>query len=312
MFLYNRINRQELRKKAAKDPFRRITLSFYRYERIADPSGLRNSLYKFWQSLNVLGRIYIAREGINAQLSVPEHSIDAFISHLYSNPLFSNIPIKKAIEEEGNSFFKLTVKVKNKIVADGLNDSTFNPGDTGKRVDAVTFHNMADEAIVVDMRNSYESEVGHFDNAICPDVKTFREALPRAVNALEGKEHQNILLYCTGGIRCEKASAWLKHNGFKNVYQLDGGIIEYTRQIKEKGLKSKFRGKNFVFDERMGERITNDILGRCHHCGAPSDRHVNCAHQPCHTLIIQCTQCSETMHDCCSEKCRSEYISVNK
>jgi len=310
MFLYNRVNKKELRKKVASEPFRRITLSFYRYVHIDNPEKLRDDLYAYWQSLKVYGRIYIAREGINAQMNVPEHSILDFISHLYNNPFFKDVPIKQAVEDDSKSFFALKIKVKNKLVADGLKENTFDPGDTGKRLDAVTFHNMTDEAetVLVDMRNRYESEVGHFKNALCPDVKTFRESLPKTLKQIEDKKDKNILLYCTGGIRCEKASAYFKHHGFKNVYQLDGGIIQYAKEIEKLGMQSKFIGKNFVFDERMGERITPDVLGKCHRCGNSNDRQVNCTLDSCHTLMIQCEKCAEEMKGCCSEKCFNEYI----
>ncbi len=310
MFLYNRVNKKELRKKVAAEPFRRFTLSFYRYVYIPEPEKLRDELYKSWQSQNVYGRIYIAHEGINAQMNVPEHFVTEFINHLYKNPLFTDVPIKQAVEDDSKSFFALKIKVKSKIVADGLRDNTFDPGDTGKRLDALTFHTMSDEpgTVLVDMRNRYESEVGHFKNAICPDVKTFRESLPKMLKELEDKKVQNLLLYCTGGIRCEKASAYFKHHGFKNVYQLDGGIIQYAKEIEKLGIESKFIGKNFVFDERMGERITQDVLGNCYHCGGSSDRQVNCALDSCHTLFIQCEKCAEERKGCCSEKCFNEYI----
>jgi UPF0176 protein len=308
MFLHNRVSRKELRKKVAAETFKRTTISFYRYIHISEPEKVRDALFAYWQSLNILGRIYIAHEGINAQMSVPEHNVDAFLQNLYANPLFKDVPIKQAIEDDNRSFFALIIKVKKKIVADGLKDESFDPGNTGQRIDPLTFHEWVDEpgTVVVDMRNRYESEVGRFENAICPNVKTFRESLPKVVKELEDKKDQKLLLYCTGGIRCEKASAWFKHNGFKNVYQLDGGIIQYAREIGQKGLKSKFIGKNFVFDERMGERITNDVIGKCQRCGVPCDRHVNCANPPCHTLIIDCEKCSTEINSCCSDKCREE------
>jgi UPF0176 protein len=308
MFLHNRVNKKELRKKVAEESFQRVTISFYRYVHIEDPEKLRNKLFAYWQSIQVLGRIYIAHEGINAQMSVPEHNLKAFFKHLDKNPLFKDMPIKQAIEDSKTSFFALTMKVKSKIVADGLKDDTFNPGDTGQRLDAITFHEMVDkpDTIVVDMRNYYESEVGHFENAICPNVKTFKESLPKVVKELENMKDKNLLMYCTGGVRCEKASAWFKHNGFKKVYQLDGGIIQYAREIKKNGLKSKFIGKNFVFDERMGERITEDVISKCYTCGAISDNHVNCANLSCHTLIIQCEECSAEANGYCSEKCYNE------
>ncbi len=309
MFLYNRVNKKELRKKVAAEPFRRITMSFYRYVHIDEPEKLRDELYAYWDSLKVYGRIYLAHEGINAQLSVPEHSVMDFTNYLYKNPLFKDVPIKQAVEDDSKSFFALKMKVKPKIVADGIRDNSFNPSDTGTRLDAVTFHKKIEDpnTLVVDMRNNYESEVGRFENAVCPDVKTFRELLPKALQELEDKKDKNLLLYCTGGIRCEKASAYLKHHGFKNVYQLDGGIIQYAREMERLGIKSKFIGKNFVFDERMGERITQDVIGKCHTCGNSSDRQVNCSLLSCHTLIIQCEKCAEKMKSFCSEKCFNEY-----
>jgi len=314
MFLYNRVNKKELRKKVAAETFKRITLSFYRYVRIDEPELLHDELYAYWQSQQVYGRIYIAHEGINAQMSVPEHFVMDFINHLYRNPLFKDVPLKQAVKDDSKSFFALKIKVKNKIVSDGLRENTFNPGDAGEPLDPFTFHQMLDEPgnIIVDMRNKYESEVGHFKNAIRPNVKTFRESLPKVLKQLEDKKDQNLLLYCTGGIRCEKASAYLKHQGFKNVFQLYGGIIQYAKEMEKLGMESKFIGKNFVFDERMGEQITTDVLGKCYRCGNSSDRQVNCALDSCHTLIIQCEKCAEEMKGCCSEKCFDEYIKSAK
>jgi UPF0176 protein len=310
MFLYNRVNKKELRKKVAAEPFQRITLSFYRYVHIDEPEKLRDELYAHWHSLKVYGRIYIAREGINAQMGVPEHFVLDFINHLYRNPLLKDVPIKQAVEDDSKSFFALKIKVKSKIVSDGLRENVFDPSNTGQRLDAITFHNMTDEPgnVLVDMRNRYESEVGHFINAICPDVKTFRESLPKVLKQLENKKDKNLLLYCTGGIRCEKASAYFRHHGFQHVYQLDGGIIQYAREMERLGMESKFIGKNFVFDERMGERITPDVLGKCYCCGDSSDRQLNCALDSCHTLIIQCEKCAQEMKGCCSEKCFDKYI----
>lgn len=309
MFLYNRVSKKELRKRVAAETFKRVTMSFYRYVNIEEPQTLRDELFAFWQNLNVLGRIYVAHEGINAQLNVPEHNLQAFLEHLHNHYLFANVPLKYAIEHDNRSFFALIIKVKKKIVADGLKAGAFDTENVGKRLDALSFHKMVDApgTVVVDMRNNYESEVGRFYNAICPDVKTFREELPKVLEILEDKKDNNILLYCTGGIRCEKASAWLKHNGYQNVYQLDGGIIQYVHEIKKYGLESKFIGKNFVFDERLAERVTGDVLSRCHVCGEVSERQINCSNPPCHVLHIQCEKCSEVKKDFCGEKCAEEY-----
>jgi len=306
MVLHNKLNKEELKKKLQEEDFKRITLSFYRYVIIENPEELRHALYKQWNELNVLGRIYLANEGINAQLSVPESNFDAFKNHLYSLELFKNVPFKIAVEDDGKSFYKLIVRVKNKIVADGLNDETFDVTNVGNHLTAKEFNDAiaSPDTILVDMRNHYESEVGKFEGAITPDADTFKQELPMVLDLIKDKKDKKLVLYCTGGIRCEKASAYFKHQGFKDVNQLYGGIIDYARQIKAEGLESKFIGKNFVFDERMGERISEEIISVCHQCGKPSDRHVNCANDDCHLLFIQCEECGESMEGCCSIECK--------
>lgn len=305
MFLYNRVNKKELKKKLQEEPIKRVTLSFYKYVIIDEPQKLRDELFREWALMNVLGRIYLAHEGINAQMSVPEEHFEAFKQKLYSDIRFKDVPFKIAVEDDGKSFYKLAVKVRKKIVADGLEDGSFDVTNVGNHLSAKEFNEALEkpETIVVDMRNHYESEVGRFENAICPDADTFREELPMVIDELKDKKDKKILLYCTGGIRCEKASAYLKHHGFKDVNQLHGGIIEYARQIKAQNLKSKFIGKNFVFDERVGEKITDDVISNCHQCGEPCDTHVNCANDDCHLLFIQCAKCAEKMKGCCTPQC---------
>ena len=306
MFLYNRVSKKELKKRLAEEPFKRITISFYRYVIFENPQQVRDELFEEWAKLNIFGRIYIAEEGFNAQMSVPEANYQEFLEKLNARKEFANVPIKIAVEDNGKSFYKLTIKVRHKIVADGLDDSTFDVTNVGTHLDAEAFNKYLDDpdTVVVDMRNHYESEVGRFQNAICPDADTFRDELPIVEKELEDKKDKKILLYCTGGVRCEKASAYLKHKGFKDVNQLHGGIIDYVRQIKDKQLPSKFIGKNFVFDERVGERITEDVISKCHQCGSPCDTHVNCANDDCHLLFIQCPSCAEKMDNCCSNECK--------
>lgn len=283
----------------------RLTLSFYKYAHIEDPELFRNQLYRMLDEIGVFGRIYIAREGVNGQISVPEANFETFRTRLYSIPFLDQVRLNIAIDDDGKSFFKLKIKVRTKIVADGLDDKSFDVTLRGKHLDAKTFNELTDDpdTIVVDMRNHYESEVGYFENAIRPDVVTFREALPLVEDMLEDKKDRNIIMYCTGGIRCEKASAYYLHKGFRNVFMVDGGIIEYARQCKAYGLPNKFIGKNFVFDERLGERIGEQVVARCHQCGAPCDTHVNCANDACHLLFIQCDACAEKYHHTCSAKC---------
>lgn len=304
--LHNRINRIELIEKMKLDSTLRTTISFYKYAKIKNPIFFRDHLYLSLDEVNTLGRIYVSSEGINAQVSVPSSNIDLFRLKLDEITFLQNCRLNFAIEDNGKSFFKLAIKVRDKIVADGLNDNTFDVTDHGIHVNAQQFNQLSEDhdTIIVDMRNHYESEVGHFKNAITPDVETFREELPLVEKLLSGQENKNLLMYCTGGIRCEKASAYFKHKGFKNVFQLEGGIIEYARQVKEQGLENKFIGKNFVFDERLGERISNDVIAKCHQCGDPCDDHRNCANEMCHILFIQCKKCSEKYMDCCSQKCK--------
>ena len=163
------------------------------------------------------------------------------------------------------------------------------------------------DAVFIDMRNHYEYEVGHFENALEIPADTFRDQLPKAVEMMQEHKDKNIVMYCTGGIRCEKASAWMKHNGFTKVSHIEGGIIEYARRAREQGLPVRFVGKNFVFDERMGERISDDVIAHCHQCGAPCDSHTNCLNDGCHLLFIQCPACAEKFAGCCSEACMEEH-----
>lgn len=306
MQLYNTLSAEQRAQLIEEAGQKRLTLSFYQYAKIENPQQFRDDLFLAWSKLDALGRTYIANEGINAQMSVPAENFEAFRETLEVYDFMKGIRLNVAVEQDDLSFLKLTVKVRKKIVADGLNDDTFDVTNKGIHLRAKEFNELLEDpdTIVVDFRNHYESEIGHFEGAITPDVDTFRESLPIINEKLqEHKETKNLLMYCTGGIRCEKASAYFKHQGFKNVYQLEGGIIEYTRQVKEEGLKSKFIGKNFVFDHRLGERITDDIIANCHQCGKPCDTHVNCANEACHLLFIQCDECAEAMHGCCSDNC---------
>lgn len=306
MALYNRIDKRILKDQLKDIPYVRKTLSFYKYHGIADPHTFRDELYAGLDKFQVWGRIYVAHEGINAQISVPAQYFNDFKTYLYSIPFLNNVRLNLAVDDDGKSFFKLKILVRKKIVADGLNDDSFDVTNSGHHLDAQSFNQLSEDpsTIIVDMRNHYESEVGHFKNAICPDVDTFRDALPAVVKMLEAEKEKNVIMYCTGGIRCEKASAWLKHRGFQNVFQLNGGIIEYARQAKELGLDNKFVGKNFVFDERLGERISEDIISVCHQCGKSCDTHTNCKNDGCHLLFIQCDECAEKLNGCCSIECK--------
>lgn len=309
MKLHNRVNREVLKERLQSDIRKRTTISFYTYSYIGNPQIFRDHLFLHYEQLEVLGRIYVAREGVNAQISVPDDRLEEFKTFMNSISFLDGIRLNYAIEDNGKSFFKLKILVRDRIVADGLEEDIFEVSSMGKHVNAEEFNQLLENenTVVIDMRNHYESEVGHFEGAFCPDVETFRESLPIIADEYNQYKDKNILMYCTGGIRCEKASAYMKYKGFNNVFQLNGGIIEYTRQVSEKNIPNKFRGKNFVFDERLGERINNEVIAHCHQCGTLCDTHKNCANDACHLLFIQCDACAEKYNSCCSSKC-SDFI----
>lgn len=307
--LHNQINKEILKERLVEETFERTTLSFYRYVIINDVNYFRDQLYIKLDEMNCLGRIYVAREGINAQMSVPRHNMEAFLKMLEENEFLNKMPIKYAVEDDGKSFYKLIVRQKNRILADGLDDNSYDVTNVGKHLTALEFHELASkkETLVIDMRNRYESEIGHFENAVCPEADTFRDEIQMVTEEFKDQKDRKVLLYCTGGIRCEKASAYLIHMGFKDVNQLHGGVIEYARQIQKAKLKSRYIGKNFVFDNRMCESIDNQIVSKCHQCGETADTHINCANNACHLLFIQCKSCGEKHNDCCSDECK-EFI----
>jgi len=304
--LHNRISQKELKERLYQETEPRTTISFYHYFPIPDPLKFRDELYKSLHALNVFGRIYVAHEGINAQLSVPQGNFEAMKACLYSIEPMKDIRLNVAIDDDGKSFWVLKIKVRDKIVADGITDPSFSMNNKGRYVNAEQMNELMKDpdTVVIDMRNHYEYEVGHFENALEIPSDTFKQQLPMAVDMMKESKEKNIVMYCTGGIRCEKASAYMLHNGFKNVFHLEGGIINYARQAKENGLQSKFIGKNFVFDERLGERITEDIISKCHQCGKPADTHTNCVNSGCHLLFIQCDECAKKYEGCCGKECQ--------
>lgn len=307
--LHNRISNDALKAKMLAESEPRTTISFYKYFHIADPKVTRDALYQLFTALNVFGRVYLAHEGINAQISVPASNVETFRAQLYAfDPALEGLRLNIALDDDGKSFWVLRMKVRDRIVADGIDDPHFDASNVGEYLQAAEVNAMLDDpdALFIDMRNHYEYEVGHFENALEIPADTFREQLPKAVEMMQAHKDKKIVMYCTGGIRCEKASAWMKHNGFNKVWHIEGGIIEYARKARDQGLPVRFIGKNFVFDERMGERISDEIIAHCHQCGAPCDSHTNCKNDGCHLLFIQCPVCAEKYKGCCSEICCEE------
>jgi UPF0176 protein len=304
--LHNRVSQKELKELLYQEAEPRTTLSFYHYFPIGDTQEFRDRLYAALNEKKVFGRIYIASEGINAQISVPRSHFEWLQDYLHSISPLRDLRLNIAFDDDRKSFWVLKIKVRDKIVADGIDDPAFDMSNKGKYVNASAFNQLTKDpgTIVVDMRNHYEYEVGHFEKAIEVPSDTFREQLPLSAEMLQDNKDSNIIMYCTGGIRCEKASAYLLHKGFKNVFHLEGGIIHYTNTVKEKGLENKFKGKNFVFDDRLGERISEEIIARCHQCGQPADTHTNCKNEACHLLFIQCPACASRYEGCCSPACQ--------
>lgn len=304
--LRNKYDRETLLKRLRAEPFQRVTISFYKYVPITNPQLMRNAMYVEWEKFGVFGRVYIANEGINAQISVPEHHFEAFKADLYSYPDFDGVRLNTAIEHN-ESFLKLTIKVKKQIVRDRLPEGSYDFGNAGKHLTAEEFNAALEdpESICIDMRNFYETRIGKFEGAVCPDVDTFEEELKEVTKILDDKKDKKVLMYCTGGIRCEKASAYLKAQGYEDVNQLEGGIIKYKRDAEKLGIESKFKGKNFVFDERRAEKITDDVVGTCDQCGASSDEMTNCHNVACNLLFIQCETCAEKYEGCCTPECQT-------
>ena len=307
--LHNRVSQKELKEKLYQETERRTTISFYQYHPILNPQEFRDELYKGLHPLKVFGRIYVAKEGINAQISVPASNFSALKDFLYTHSFLNGLRLNVAVDDDGKSFWVLKIKVREKIVADGIEDPAFSMERKGKYVNAKQMNELLqdDNTIVVDMRNHYEYEVGHFVKALEIPSDTFRDQLPMAVDLLKDKKDKNIIMYCTGGIRCEKASAYMLHHGFSNVFHLEGGIINYAKEVKEEKLESRFVGKNFVFDDRLGERITEDVIAKCHQCGQPCDTHTNCNNDSCHLLFIQCEECAKKFEGCCTPECQTIY-----
>lgn len=309
--LFNKKNKEDLKLDLKNEVFDRVTISFYKYINLTNLEDLRDQLYVKWRELNVLGRVYIADEGINAQLSVPENKLNFFIDEVKSHKKFKEIFIKQAIVE-GDSFYKLIIKIKKEIVAYKVPKNQYDMDTVGKHLNFKEFNDAIDNgATVIDIRNYYEGEVGKFEDAIIPDIDRSEDLLPEIKKLLKGQENNKILMYCTGGIRCEKASSFLIKQGFNDVNQLDGGIIKYATDVKNNRVESKFIGKNFVFDSRLGEQITDDIISNCHQCNNLSNDHTNCENSACHILFIQCSGCKKKYLGCCSNKCLG-FIKLNE
>ncbi|SUY47556.1 rhodanese domain-containing protein [Clostridium putrefaciens] len=288
-------------------------LLYYKFINIESVEDFAKHHLEFCKSLGIKGRILVASEGINGTVSGETESIEEYMKVMKDDSRFKDM-VFKIDEVEKNAFKKIFVRERKSIIT--LNtESDVNPNEiTGKYLSPEEFcETLQDEnVIVIDGRNDYEYEIGHFRNAIKPDVKAFKE-FPKWIDEnLSQHKDKKIITYCTGGIRCEKLSGVLLNKGFKDVGQLEGGIVTYGKDEKVKG--KLFDGKCYVFDERISVKVNNTnediIISKCSHCGKPSDRYINCANDACHDQHICCKECENTYEGFCSSKC-TEYVILN-
>ncbi|VFP85970.1 UPF0176 protein YceA [Buchnera aphidicola (Cinara pseudotaxifoliae)] len=289
---------------------RRVILSFYKYFCIVNPLKLFFFLKSNLVDKNVLGRIYISKEGINATISIP------FSKYKYITRFFKKIDTKTkkmyinyTFENKQMAFWDLRIKIKKQIISSNVKNFCFFKGNKGIYLNAflVNQYFVSKDCIFFDMRNDYEYEIGHFSNAVTIPSKTFRDQLQQLPKFLEPYRNKKIVMYCTGGVRCEKSTALLRHHGFSYVYHIYGGILSYIKQVQKYNLPNYFKGKIFVFDERLSKKITDDVFSVCINCQQDTDRiHINCFNNSCHRLFIQCIQCSVQLNSCCCLDCKNQ------
>ncbi|MEX0962098.1 MAG: rhodanese-related sulfurtransferase [Simkaniaceae bacterium] len=279
-------------------------IAWYLFTELEDPYSEIKRQKDFLSKLDVKGRIYISEEGVNAQMSASNASAEAYIEWIRKDGNFSCVDFK-IHEADEHAFDRLTIKYRDQLVA---MDQKIDTRLTGAHVPPKEWAKMIEEkdpdTILIDVRNDYESEVGHFDGALKPSISTFREFPGYADQLVEQYDPKKtrVMMYCTGGIRCELYSALMRERGFEEVFQLDGGVIKYGL---EEGTKH-WRGRLFVFDDRLVVPISEDndeVISSCSFCKKPSDRYYNCAHMDCNELFLSCLECVEEMKGCCSEAC---------
>ena len=282
------------------------TLLFYCYSTIADAEQFAADHLKFCKNLDLSGRIIVAAEGLNGTVSGTREACKVYMDTLHADYRFADIDFK-VDEVDAPSFVKMHVRYKSEIVHSGLrNPEIINPQkQTGKHLEPKEFLAMKDEedVVVLDVRSNYEHNLGKFKNAVTLDIENFRD-FPDMINSLAQYRDKKVITYCTGGIKCEKASALLLHEGFKDVYQLHGGIIKYG---KEAGGED-FEGKCYVFDNRLSVDVNSVnpvVISKCYNCGTVTPKMINCANPECNEHFTQCDECGTAMDGCCSDACKA-------
>lgn len=288
-------------------------LLYYFYHPIEDVPSYRAWQYELCESLGLRGRILVASEGINGTVSGPEAATREYQRIMDAHPLTAGMEWK-VDPADGHVFPKLSVKTREEVVTLGLGEEDFSPREvTGDYLAPAEWQAMmkAEDVVIIDARNDYEWEMGRFEGALLPDVPSFRD-LPGWVREhrqdLEGKK---ILTYCTGGIRCEKFSGFLKREGFEQVYQLHGGIVTYGKDEEARG--EGFEGKCYVFDERIGVEVNRTpgakVIARCQWCDQPCDQQINCTYTRCNERHFCCPACGEEHQGYCDPICREAVVS---
>ncbi|BFI91217.1 rhodanese-related sulfurtransferase [Enterobacterales bacterium endosymbiont of Anomoneura mori] len=295
-----KINKKFIKKKKSL----RYNFTFYKYFNICNVKKVKNFLFIKFKKLNILGRILISEEGINAQISIPKKNFLYFKNFFYYyNSLFKKINLNKCLNNK-KSFCSLKIKIKNYILNHKIKNIK-NFKKTGIYLNVFQVNNFINckNTLFLDMRNYYEYEIGHFKNAFTLPSITFRNQLSKIIKKIKKKIKNNILMYCTGGIRCEISTKYILKNGFKNVFHIKGGIINYVNFANSKKLPINFIGKNFVFDKRLKEFVTKDIISNCYTCGKKSDNYINCKNNICNKLLIQCLKCYKKYKKFCCKEC---------
>ncbi len=280
-------------------------LLFYKYVEIENPELLVNEHLNWCIQNEIKGRVFFAKEGVNGTVSGTIEQIEKYKSQLKSYFYFKDIWFKEDDADE-NVFKKMHVRLKNEIVGGNLQNTSLENG--GKRLspnELLKFYESDEDFVIIDARNWYESKLGKFKNAITPPMKNFREWKKVVDEDLKTYKDKTVVTYCTGGIRCEKASAYMVEQGFKNVYQLDGGIFNFIKKFPD----TYWEGGMFVFDER---RVVNPnskeelkYVAECYFCGKPTSYYINCHNVECDRIIISCHECKVENEYCCSDECRN-------
>lgn len=278
-------------------------ISFYKYVNIENPDSLAKGHLEWCLENGIKGKVYLAKEGINGSIFGDDEAINKYKNHLRGFKIFEDVWFKET-PTDTVAFSKMHVRVKDEIVNSGLRNTKLeNTAPKLSPDQLIKFYENKRDFIIVDARNWYESKIGKFKNAITPQIKHFRE-WPEVVESLSEYKNKTIVTYCTGGIRCEKASAYMREHGFKDVYQIDGGILNYTQQFPD----TYWEGGMFVFDDRkVFEPNTKDKLkytAKCHFCSRPTAYHINCHNQDCDKIIVCCHNCKIENEYCCSDRCR--------